>query len=121
MLRDFCDNLLEAAESWDTGSLMALAKKCGLDREVIQKIETDAAWGEITVKNLRTALPELFAKWLNAFGISAEYRFELMVGSAVVSIGANHLSLKRRILTMAKEKGTLHTAAPQPAPVAKAA
>ena len=107
MLKDFCDGLLEAAENWDVGSLLALAKKCGLPEEVLKKIEADAAWAEITVKNLRYALPELFGKWLNHFGISAEYRFELMVSSAGVAIVGGHLSLKRRILTMAKERGTV--------------
>lgn len=102
-LKQFCDILIETAESGDVGSLMALARKVGMPAELVKEVENDGAWKDITKESLHYALPELFAKWLNRFGISAEYKFELATAIAALGIFQNHLVVKRRILTWAKQ------------------
>ena len=125
-LRKICDLIVGTGEEFCLGQLVAKMRKVGMPKALIEEIEKDAAWSAMTKESLNFALPELLAKWLNHFGISADYRFELMVGCAVLDIGRNQLVMIRRIelwtkTDEAKQIQQARAAVAQPAPERKAA
>jgi hypothetical protein len=89
--------LIPAAESFDVKGIADRAEKAHLPKELRAKIEADARWNPVARKGLEIACPQVSAKWLNYFGISAENAPEIVLITALTSIGVARLMLLRRI------------------------
>ena len=57
--------------------------------------------------SLVESLPEMFCKWLNAAGVSAENRWEIITAGAVTAIFYASMSLRNDLRAMAAEKQAL--------------
>jgi hypothetical protein len=100
------------------------AAKAKLPGELLKEIEADAQWPGPAKKALQLNTANLTAKWLNKWGISAEYGPEVAFTMALGRIVAGHALLLRRLdklIAMAnaqpakeeKKEGTAAAAVPK--------
>jgi hypothetical protein len=109
-------DLIPVAETLDIDAILKLAKN--VSPEAVALCKEKAPWNVTAKTALNRSLPECLAKWLNAFGVSAEYREELVLVAALGSIAWGSYSLRRDLKEMAKENAeraakTAVTARPQ--------
>jgi hypothetical protein len=97
MLQPLFDQLVPAAEEMMAAQLSSKAAKAKLPADMVKQIETDAAWSPPSKKAVQMSAPEVAAKWLNEAGVSSEHRGEIVLGLAVLQIGARHVQLVRSL------------------------
>jgi hypothetical protein len=85
-LSGLIDELIEAAEAGRVEKFLADVAEAGLTGKLVKEIEADARFPKIAKSLLKQSIPRLCAKWLNKSGISAEWRDEVAVVTALVLI-----------------------------------
>ena len=86
-----------AVEAVTVQQIATRAARARLPGELIKEIEADAKWSAPARKALEISAPQLSAKWLNKFGVSAENQPEIVFATAVTTILASHVLLLRRL------------------------
>ncbi len=109
--------LIPTVEAGMVTSLTSRAARAKLPAEVIQEVRKDAAWPAPTKRALEIAAPRCAAKWLNKSGLSAEYQDEVMLGTAVAALLAQHSVALRKLdkLIARDAQEQAPTASPDPA------
>ena len=113
-VKDLTDELIPAVEQECVQRLTSKAAKANLPAKLLKEIEIDARWKPVAKKGLQIGLPEVLAKWLNKFGVSADNKGEVALGLAVVVIAQQQISLERKLGVMIKEQS--QNQPPKPAP-----
>jgi hypothetical protein len=127
MLATITDKLLSAAEENRVGRFVARCQEAGLLPKLIQEIEADASFPTAAKALLKDSLPRLACKWLNRFGVSAEFRDELACVTAILLIVKNDKRTAARLdeliamkkVELKKQEAATATAAATPLEVGK--
>ena len=112
-LKPLFDQLLPTVEEMTVGKLTSKAEKANLPPEVVREIAKDAKWAPPARKALDIGCPTLAAKRLNAMGISAENKPEVIVGTALLTIIGAQVVLGRKLDKLIKAQNPqekVHTA-----------
>ena len=102
-------NLVEKAD------VASLAEEAGkIHTRCAELVTRKGGWPEAAKATLVTGGASLCAKYLNRFGVSAEYQPEIEVGVAALAIMQSRASLREELRVMAKEmKDAVEKAAAQ--------
>lgn len=69
----------------------------------VKLVDTKAGWSEPVKTLLVESGSAVAAKWMNRFGISAEYAPEVTLGTAICSLWASRAALMGELKTLALE------------------
>jgi len=83
-LKDVCEELIDALESWDKADDSKRARAKGLASELVRQIEADAGMPKFCKAIFKRHLPPLLVKHLNRMNISAENKDESACVLAVI-------------------------------------
>lgn len=97
MLNTIVEKLLSAAEEGRVGVFLGKCEQAGLMPKLVKEIEADAHFPQAAKALLKDSLPRLACKWLNKFGVSAEFRDELACVTAILLIVKNDRSTAKRL------------------------
>lgn len=78
--------MAEIVPAWEQETVAKLTRKAAtakLPPKVLQEIEADARWGEMTKKGLIIGGSQLGAKWFNKAGVSTEWKPETVFLTAL--------------------------------------
>jgi hypothetical protein len=89
LLASLLDELLKAAEEFRVDAFVGKCEEAGITGKLLEEIERDAHFPKAAKILLKESLPRLAAKWLNRSGVSAEYRDELAVVTALLLMVQN--------------------------------
>lgn len=95
--------IIPAAEKLDVTSIVKKAKELG-DAEVLAEVEKDAPWNPVAKATLGKTSPEVAARLLNRFGLSAENAVEAIWLGAVGTILGSRVLLTSKLDEMIKAK-----------------
>jgi hypothetical protein len=96
-LRELIEELIPGAEQILVQRLTTRAAAAKLSAELLKDIEQGARWDPVTKKSLSVALPRLIAKWLNKWGISAEWKEEIICSIAGLKILRTQMRLESKL------------------------
>jgi hypothetical protein len=96
-LKPVFDQLLPALEELTKTTITEKAFKAKLPQDVLQEVCASAEWPVLAKKGVAVAAPHVSAKWLTQLGISTENKWEVVLATAVLSIGANHFKVLKRL------------------------
>lgn len=102
MLQPLVAQLIPVAEGLDVESLKKLAAE--VSPEAVALVAEKAPWNPMAKKTIETSAPEVFAKYMNRTGISAENAPEVALGIALAGIIGGRLMVKSELEKMAREK-----------------
>ena len=97
LLAGLVNQLLKSAEENRVARFVARCKQAGILGELLREIERDAHFPQAAVVLLKDSLPRLACKWLNKFGVSAEFRDELQCVTAILLIVKNDKATASRL------------------------
>lgn len=97
MVSGFVDQLLKAAEENRVARFAARCQRLKQFPKLFAEIELDPHFPKAAVALLKDSLPRLACKWLNKFGVSAEFRDELACVTAVLLIVKNDRATFARV------------------------
>jgi hypothetical protein len=85
-LREFTDELVEAAEETRVKNFAAKAAEAKLPEKVGREVVKDSHFPAVAKRGLKLSTPKVAAKWLNKAGISAEYADEVTLAGSLLAI-----------------------------------
>lgn len=115
MLKALSDELINMADEGHVTKIVTKCRQARLPQGIVAQIERDAHYPQLATVALKDSLPRVTAKYLNQFGVSAEYKDEMvLVGSMGAILAANRQLYKR--LEGLIEKFNQQQRPPAPAP-----
>jgi hypothetical protein len=103
-LQPIIDQILPIIEQERVRSKTTKAVKAALPAPLLKEIEKDSHFPASAKVTLSTSVPRMCAKWLNKFGLSAEYQDETLTVLAILSIYHNDSRIDSKLDKLIKLK-----------------